>query len=90
MIFGKWVITLDRGQGTVFVGVGSLGWTRQFSYSKDSLVSLRITNVQVNNVSQRGIFIRTDDKDFVFGAMFKEDAKRFIAAAILQQVGNIK
>ena len=90
MVFGKWIITLDRGQGTIFVGVGSLGWTRQFSYNKDSLVSLRMTSVRVNEVSQRGVFVRTDDKDFVFGALLKEDAKRFIAAAILQQVGNTK
>jgi hypothetical protein len=90
MIFGKWIITLDRGQGKVFVGVGSLGWTREFSYNRDSLVSLKMTSVQVNNVSQKGISIRTDDKDFVFGALMKEEAKRFVAAAILQQVENAK
>jgi hypothetical protein len=82
MMFGKWVVTLRKGEGTVFVGVGSLGWTRHFVYKPDSLVSLQRTNVEVNNVPQKGVAVRTDEQDFVFGSTLKDDVKRFIAAYI--------
>jgi hypothetical protein len=89
LTFGKWTIALDRGQGSVFVGLGPFGWTRHFSYNRNTLVSMRMTNVQVNEQPQKGILVRTDDVDFVFGSLLKEDAKRFIAAAILQQVEKV-
>jgi hypothetical protein len=89
LLFGKWVIKLDRGDGTVFVGVGPFGWTRRFSYNQTSVVSLTATTVTVNNRPQQGILVRTDERDFVFGALLKDDAKRFIAATILQQVGQL-
>jgi hypothetical protein len=89
LMLGKWVVTLNRGEGTVFVGVGPLGWTRQFSYNRNTLVSLCMTNTKVNEQPQKGILVRTDEKDFVFGALVKDDAKRFIAAAIMQDVGKV-
>lgn len=89
LMFGKWVVSLSRGQGSVFVGVGPLGSTRRFSYDKTTLVSMCMTNMSVNNRPQKGILVRTNEKDFVFGAFIKDDAKRFIAAAILQQVGRL-
>jgi hypothetical protein len=88
LMFGKWVVRLDRGEGSVFVGLGPLGWTRHFSYNRDTIVSFRMTSVKINDVPQKGILVRTDDKDFVFGALLKDDAKHFIAAAITKQVGG--
>jgi hypothetical protein len=88
LIVGRWVVTLNRGEGTVFVGVGPLGWTRQFSYNRDTLVSLSMTSIKVNDCPQKGILVRTGDKDFVFGALIRDDAKRFIAATIMQAVGK--
>lgn len=82
---GKWRITLKKGVGTVFVGVGTLGWTRTFSYNRDTLVSMRMTNVRVNEVSQKGILIRNETADLVFGTMLKEDAKQFITAVIMKE-----
>jgi hypothetical protein len=86
LFFGKWRISLGDGAGSVFVGVGTLGWTRCFSYNRESLVTLRMTNVEVNHVPQKGILIRTDEKEFIFGAMLKEDVKQFIAAIIAKEV----
>lgn len=88
LAFGKWVITLAKGTGTVFIGVGSWGWTRLFTYDGSSLVSLCQTSVQVNNVPQQGICVRTGEEDFVFGALLKEEAKLFIAAAIMREVSE--
>lgn len=86
LLAGKWQITLKRGAGTVFVGVGKIGWTRTFAYNRDTLVALRMTNVNVNGVSQKGVLIRNQAADFIFGTMLKEEAKQFIAAAIMKVV----
>ncbi len=86
LLFGKWQITLGDGAGSVFVGVGTLGWTRYFTYNRNSLVTMRMTSVEVNHRPQKGISIRTDEKDFIFGTMLKEDAKQFIAAIIAKEV----
>lgn len=87
LLIGKTRVTLDGGLGTVFVGVGPIGWTRRFNYRRDSLVTMRLTNISVNDVRQQGILVRTDGKDFVFGTMFSEEAKRFVAAAIMKAAG---
>ncbi len=90
LLLGGWKITLSRGAGTVFVGVGSLGWTRYFTYDRETLVSMRATKVRVNNVYQKGILIRNGEADFVFGSTLKSDAKQFIAAAIIKEIGEVR
>ena len=89
LAFGRWVVKFNRGEGTVFCGVGTIGWTRHFSYNQNTFVSLTMTNVRVNDQSQKGISIRNDREDFVFGTLIREEAKRFIAAAILQEVQSL-
>ena len=88
LLFGKWMITLEKGAISVFVGVGPLGWTRNFTYDKESLVCERMTNVEVNGAFQKGICLRTGKKDFIFGSLLKEDAKQFIIAAIMKEIGE--
>lgn len=85
LLVGKWRITLIHGTGSVFVGIGSLGRTRSFAYRRSTLVSMRMTSARVNDVSQKGILIRNGSTDFVFGAMLKEEARQFIAAAIMKE-----
>lgn len=89
LLLGKWRILLDGGQGTVFLGAGPFGWTRYFTYDRDTLVSLKPTSIEVNNVRQKGIRVRTNDRDFVFGAVMKEEAKLYIGAKIQQAVKNL-
>jgi hypothetical protein len=86
MIFGHWVITLNRGQGTVFVGVGPLGWTRKFTFNRDSIVSLKMTSIQRNDVPQKGIAVTSGEKEIVFGTTFSENAKKYIAAEIVKTI----
>lgn len=33
-IAGKFVVSVERGEGRVFVGVGSIGWTRRFDWNE--------------------------------------------------------
>jgi hypothetical protein len=86
LLFGKWVITMNQGEGTVFAGVFGIGWTRRFAYDKNSLVALQATNFTINDVPQQGILIRNGETNFVFGASMRQDAKQFIAAVILKHV----
>lgn len=85
LFFGKWKITMRKGFGTIFMGVGSFGWTRYFNYDRDTLVSMRMTNTRVNNVPQQGILIKNGDNELVFGTLIKADAKQYIAATIMKQ-----
>jgi len=83
-ILGKWQISMQQGEGSVFVGVGRLGWNRSFAYGRNTMVSMCATTTRVNQIPQKGIMVRTDGKDFVFGASLKEEAKQFIAASIMK------
>lgn len=87
-LFVKWVITLDRGEGTVFVGVGRIGWKRQFHYDRNSFISLTKTEFKVNEEPQDGILIHNDERDFVFGTLLKEQAKQYIASLISQEAAD--
>jgi hypothetical protein len=89
LLLGSWRITLGKNTGIVFVGVGSLGWTRHFTYARDTVVSMRLTNVRINDVTQKGILIRNGSKDFVFGTLLKDKAKQFIAAVIMKAVAQV-
>jgi hypothetical protein len=70
------------------MGVGNLGWTRRFTCDRSALVGLRLTNSRGNNVPRKLISARTGEKELVFGTMIKEDAKQFIAAAIVMRAAQ--
>jgi hypothetical protein len=87
-LFGSWKIRLSQGTGTVFTGIGPLGWTRNFSFSRDSLVTLQPGSVKINNVTQKVICIKSSGDDFLFGATIQDDAKHFIAAVINSRIAR--
>jgi len=86
LLFGKWVMTLNKGAGSVFVGIGQLGWTRRFTYNRDSVISLRNSSYEVNDVPQKGILVQNDDTKFMFGSTLSNDAKHYIAATLMQEI----
>lgn len=88
MLFGKWRITLRPGEGQVFVGVGALGWTRSFELNRDTVVSMRMTNVSINDVRQTGVMVRNGDSELTFGSLMSEPVKQFITAALLKATGQ--
>ena len=78
------------------MGVGSLGWTRRFTYDRSTVVGLCLAGMQRTNplfrdsgtsvyVPQKAISVRTGEKELVFGTMIKNEAKQFIAAAIVMR-----
>jgi len=88
LLFGRWRVRMNAGQGEVFAGVGPAGWTRSFRYDPQSRVSLELTNIQRNRVPQKAITVRTGNEEIRFGTGIQEDAKRFIAAAILKNLAE--
>lgn len=86
MLFGRWELALRGGNGSAFIGVGPLGWTRYFSYNSKSTVCMRSTGVRVNNVPQEGICVLNGSEEIVFGSTIAPDAKRYLAAAIMREI----
>lgn len=85
----RWFQCWIRRVGSVFVGVGSIGWRRQFRYDRNSFVSLKMTSLKINEVPQEGILIRNDEQDFVFGATIKSPVKEYIASLISQEAAEV-
>jgi hypothetical protein len=86
MLFGKTVITLKRGKGDVFIGIGPLGWRRKFEYNTQSQIRLIPTNVRINEVAKSGINIITGDKNITFGTTIDDKAKSYIAAKLKELI----
>jgi hypothetical protein len=82
LLFGKWRVRLDRGRGEVFVGVGPVGWTRNFAYGPESVVSLELMATSKNNVPQKAISVKTGNAQIKFGTMIPENVKCYIGAMI--------
>ncbi len=87
-LFGKWVITLDNGNGMVFVGLGPIGRTRTFRYGRDTLVSLKNSGISQNNVPLKGICIRNEQEELIFGSSIEEKSKLYIAALITEEAAQ--
>lgn len=89
LLFGHWEINLRRGEGTVFLGVGSLGWRRSFAFGPGAQVSLQQSSYQVNHVPQDAIAVTEAGQKLIsFGAPIQpREAKLFIAAAMSRAMG---
>jgi hypothetical protein len=83
-LLGRWEIKIRRGEGSVFVGVGPLGWRRRFTAGPDALASLQMSSVRVNNQPQETIAIQQgEETKIAFGATIPHrDVKLFIAASL--------
>jgi hypothetical protein len=88
-MFGRWEILIRRGEGSVFLGVGPLGWRRKFSFGSGACVSLAMSDMRVNNQPQEAIIIQDGEKKVIsFGAIISNrEVKLFIAAAVARAVG---
>lgn len=89
MLFGKYVVTLSAGKGSVFAGVGPFGWTRRFAYGYNTTVNLESWTRRGGNGlhEQRAIAVADEQtrKTFRFGTTFGEEALRYIAAVLRRE-----
>ena len=87
-LFGRWEVRVRGRDGSVFVGVGPLGWRRPFSCGPDTRVSLEMSSFRVNNQQQEAIVLQKGSEKIIsFGAAISNrDVKLFIAAALSRAI----
>ncbi|WDE96631.1 hypothetical protein PQO03_01445 [Lentisphaera profundi] len=85
-LFGKWLVTLNNGRGTVFVGLGPLGWKRKFLYQKNTRVTVDYSGIRQNNRPMKCIHIQGGSKEMKFGSGMKEESLEYIASFIANEV----
>ncbi|MBI1248983.1 hypothetical protein GC197_14215 [bacterium] len=78
---------MDHDAGSIFLGVGPIGWTRRFRWSE-------ITDID-ESFSSRGerqhskqITLYRDDGDIHFGAMLSDKRRRYVLRALRQLVSR--
>ena len=87
-LFGSTRIWFDRGLCHVFVGVGKAGWTRKHACSKETRVAIVMSNLKVNNVPKSGVELRTGPEKLLFGTLWSEEAKTFVATALKRALAS--
>jgi len=89
LLFGRWEIKLRCGEGTVFTGVGRVGWRRRFAFGPGVQVSLEQSSFEVNHQRQEAIVVTQAGQKLIrFGAPLQpREAKVFIAAAMSRAIG---
>ena len=88
VLFGKWTIHLDCGEGTVFVGIGVMGWKRKFTYNRHSVLAIKKGNLSSgeDGPPKNNITITTGNTEFSFGDTLKDDVKNYIAAFLMREL----
>ncbi len=87
-LFGKHQITLQHGNGRVFHGIGPLGRTRRFTYSRDVRISFRRSNIRHNNVTHEEIVVTGANSTFALCATLPDEPKRFIAGWLQREIAR--
>jgi hypothetical protein len=82
LLFGRWVVRVQDGKGSVFTGIGFLGWTRHFELQRGSVISLADCGAKVNDRTVPCIRVETSGTVCSFGAFIHDDSKRWIAARL--------
>lgn len=82
---GKTTITLRRGEGSIFTGVGSLGRRRNFTCGIGTIVRIEQTTVQVNGRNKDCIIIQNGKDICRFGTLLSKPNLQYIHSQILRQ-----
>ena len=85
---GRTQISIEGGQGTLFSGVGLLGFRKRFSVSE--VKDVRIEEVPSRNTQnsrrRSQIVLETRDKPFTFGSMWTDARRQFLAGALKKEL----
>ncbi|NOY74330.1 MAG: hypothetical protein GXP32_00875 [Kiritimatiellaeota bacterium] len=86
-LFGSLKIMVKDYDGKIIFGVGGLGWKRRFNVADVDSVSLKTSNVRVNNIPQKGVCISGANMEpITFGTTLKENQKEYVAAVLKQKL----
>ena len=85
---GRTEIRIQGGEGTVFTGVGPLGFRKRFSTSDVKDVRIEDSIWRNSNGTQRKaqIIIDTNSRRIPVGSMFTEERRRFVAGALKKEL----
>lgn len=87
-VIGRTVIKtdeMDHDAGSIFLGVGPLGWTTRFRWSEVRRIDETLSSGK--NRSKR-ITLYRDNGDINFGSMLSDKRRRYIIFALRQLVGT--
>ncbi|MEO5802816.1 MAG: hypothetical protein ABIR24_04745 [Verrucomicrobiota bacterium] len=89
---GRTEVEIRQSEGTIFVGIGPLGWRRRFNSAtvKDVRIEDRSwRDSDGDRRNKRQIIIECEDgKEIKFGSMLREDRMKFVAAAVRRALLN--
>lgn len=85
-LFGRLEVTLRGQEGTVFTGVGPIGWRRRFA--ADLVKSVRVTDsrTSTNGRTNKQIVIEAD-KTVNLGVMLSDARRRWMAGVLRRVLG---
>ena len=86
-LFGKHLIMLNHGEGTVFCGIGRLGRTQHFTYSHDARAWLRQLEKHIG-VHTEEIVVSSCGQDFAMCAMMPDKVKPFVAGTLQREIAR--
>ena len=89
MLFGHWSVNLNMGKGTVFAGVGCIGWKRRFVYNRQSAVSVRDECLPNRGCQGMVKVVTPNEKSISFGGGINDEALRYIAGIIAQEARRL-
>jgi hypothetical protein len=82
--FGKLIVRSEGFRGSVFIGVGPIGWTRRFRWDEITGVRMSQTKWQQNNRHLPLIELTRDAGPVRFGSQLTEQRRNFMLAALRQ------
>ena len=87
MVAGIETVTRRSDRFSIFIGVGSLGWTRNFAWSDFNLVRQDVL-VNAHNWNRQGqILVMEGTRRVSFGEFWNEDQRYFILSAVQKMLG---
>jgi hypothetical protein len=86
-VLGKVVVRGSGDEGSVFIGIGPVGWTRRFRWSEINKAHLSETKWQQNGRSLPLLEL-TGPKPIRFGSQLSEKRRNFLLAVLRRHVGR--
>jgi hypothetical protein len=81
-LFGRTEVRIANSQGTVFTGIGALGWKRAFDATQVKTVRLHESRNNNGTASVKLNIEMRDGKSIKFGSMLTNDRRQFMLAAL--------
>jgi hypothetical protein len=80
-VVGKTVVTVNTNEGTVFVGIGPLGWTRSFDWSSTTVIRQEGSGVRYLGADNGGILLEGTTR-LQFGTNLTKTRRSFVLNAL--------